>query len=110
MMNMEKRRFTRYFTFLQSVIISEGKSYASSVENVSEEGLACKMSTFAQALIGLFPDKLIKLIISTPTGDTINLNCKIKWGVVPCNDEKLCMGMKIIDPPEKYKEYVKTLN
>jgi hypothetical protein len=109
-MNVEKRRFTRFITFLQSVIISEGKSYASSVANVSEEGLSCKMSSFAQALIGLFPDKLIKLIVSTPAGDTLNLNCKIKWGAVPCNDDKLCMGMEIIDPPEKHKEYVKTLS
>jgi hypothetical protein len=49
------------------------------------------------------------VIILISSGETLNLNCEIRWNSVPCDEENFCMGMKILDPPTKYKELLKTL-
>jgi hypothetical protein len=55
-------------------------------------------------------EEKIKLIISTPTGDTLNLNGEIRWTNAPCENEKVCIGAKIIDPSATYKEFLKTFD
>jgi hypothetical protein len=106
---MEKRRFKRCISRFHSVVLAKGKSYAGSLENVSEEGLAYIMPYIKPALKELVPEEKIKLIVLTPSGDTLNLNCEIRWTNAHCENERFCVGAKIIDPPEKYKEFLKTL-
>jgi hypothetical protein len=106
---MEKRRFKRYLARFHSVILAKGKSYAGSLENVSEEGLAYIMSSFRPAIKDLVPEEKIKLLVLTPSGETLNLNCEIRWTNAHCENDKFCVGAKIIDPPARYKEFLKTL-
>jgi hypothetical protein len=75
---MERRRFKRFNARFHSVILSKGNSYAGSIENVSEEGLAYIMSNFNAAIKDLIPEEKIKLIILIPSGDTLNLYCEIR--------------------------------
>ncbi|MHA2217860.1 MAG: PilZ domain-containing protein [Candidatus Hodarchaeales archaeon] len=106
---MERRRYKRFNVRFHSVILSKGNSYAGSIENVSEEGLAYIMSTLNEAKKDLLPEEKIKLIILTPSGYTLNLNCEIRWSNAHRENEKFCIGAKIIDPPVKYKEFLETL-
>lgn len=42
-----------------------------------------------------------------PPGETLNLNCEIIWvSKTLYSEKKNAFGMKIIDPPPKYKEFV----
>ena len=107
---MENRRFKRFTTRFHSVVLSNGRSYAGSIDNFSEEGLAYKMSTFHEAIKELLPEKIVNVIILIPSGETVSLNCEIRWNDVSCDDKKLCMGMKILDLPEKYKKFLENLN
>jgi hypothetical protein len=105
----EKRRFTRFIVHWRSVIISQGRSHSGSIHNVSEEGLAYMISAFSQAIKDFTPETIIKLLFSIPTGETLNLSCQIIWTSECTDDSKFCIGMKIINPPARYIEYVKTL-
>jgi hypothetical protein len=104
---MKKRRFKRYIARFHLVVLAKGKSYVGSLENVSEEGLACIISSVNKPEKDLIPEEKIKLIISSPTGDTFSLNCEIKWTNSHFKNEYFCIGAKIIGPTEKYKEFVK---
>jgi hypothetical protein len=105
----EKRRFERFVVHWRSVIIAQGRSHSGSIQNVSEEGIAYIMSAFNQTLKEFAPETIIKLLFSIPTGETLNLSCQIIW-TSECNDNsEFCMGMKILEPPVRYIEYVKTL-
>jgi transcriptional regulator with PAS, ATPase and Fis domain len=106
---LERRRFKRLNARFHSVILSKGNSYAGSIENVSEEGLAYIMSTFNEAKKDLIPEEKIKLLILTPSGYTLNLNCEIIWTKEHCEKENFCIGAKIIDSSAKYKEFLETL-
>lgn len=106
----ERRRSKRRTAHFQSVILSSGNSYAGSIENVSEDGLGYIMSTFNPALKNLLPADSIRVIILFPSGDTLNLNCEIIWTTPECESEKFCIGMKVKDPPSKYREFLKSLD
>lgn len=106
---MEERRFKRYNVRFHSVVLSKGNNYTGTIENVSEEGIGYIMSTVREALEDLLPGEIIKLIILTSSGDTLNLNCEIRWTNVHHANDKISMGAKIIDPPAKYKEFLDTL-
>jgi hypothetical protein len=48
-----------------------------------------------------------------PSGETLNLNCEVIWlytkKTPPPGFKQNNIGMEIIDPPLKYKEFFKTL-
>jgi hypothetical protein len=67
------------------------------------------MSSLRPAIHELVPEEIIKLIVLTPSGETINLNCEIRWTNAHCENEQFCAGAKIIDPSAKYKDFLETL-
>lgn len=113
----QKQRFQRYTIRLMSLISSNGKHYAGFVHNVSEEGLAFEAYAFAPIFKELLPCKTVNLIVKMPSGEILNLTCEIIWSSehspLPWpliqNYKTLIMGMRIIDPPATYREYVKTM-
>ncbi len=93
-----------------SIVSSDAINYTGFIKNASEEGLAYETYSFAST------KKKIDLMLKMPSGETLNLNCEIKWSSLldspwplPLNYSTFNMGMKIIDPPLKYMEYVKKL-
>ena len=112
----QKQQFKRYNVNLVSIVSSDATSYAGFIKNASEEGLAYETYSFASTLKKLSAKKLIDLMLKMPSGETLNFNCEIKWSSLlaspwplPLNYSTINMGMKIIDPPLQYREYVKTL-
>ena len=112
----QEQRFKRYNVNLVSIVSSDATSYAGFIKNASEEGLAYQTYYFDSTLKKISTKEIIDLMLKMPSGETLNLNCEIKWSFIldspwplPLNYSTFNMGMKIIDPPLKYREYVKTL-
>ena len=116
----QKRSSDRFSVNLNSVITSGFRSYLGVIENVSKEGLAyirVERDTFTLTLKEFTPEKIINIILVVYDGETLNLNCQIKWSSLlsspwPLHQDypKLGIGMKIINPPLKYRKYLETLH
>ena len=111
----QKKLFKRFNVRLMSLVSSNGKSYAGFIHDVSEEGLAFETYYFASTLTKISTKKIIKLTVKIPSGKMLNLNCETIWSstLSPLhllqNYTIYKIGMIIVDPPSKYKEYVKEL-
>ncbi len=115
-----KRSSERFSVNLNSVITSGFRNYLGFIENVSEEGLAyirVERDTFTLTLKEFTPEKIINIILVVADAETLNLNCQIKWSSLlsspwplPQDFPTLGIGMKIINPPVKYREYLETLH
>ena len=104
----EKQRFKRYNVNLVSIVSSDAASYAGFTKNVSEKGLAYESYYFPSTLKRISTKEIIDLMLKMPSGEILKLNCVIKWSSEHLPWSLFKMGMKIIDPPLKYREYVKT--
>ncbi len=108
---MEKRLFKRKTIHLNAMIISGGKTYDGYIENVSEGGVEYLMTSSINAPYDFTPETVIELIFQIPSGKTLHLYCEVKWFLkASLDDKKLNLGIKVIDPPPEYIEFVKTLN
>lgn len=108
---MERRKSERLPFSSNASIVFRGQTYAGSIENVSEGGVEYLLTSSIKTSEDLTPEKLIKLNIQTPSGRNISLSCEVKWFLkMPQNGKKLTMGMKIINPPDEYRELIKELN
>lgn len=108
---MERRLSQRIPVTLDAYFSSGGKTYTGLIENVSREGVEYLMVSSIQATKDFKPEKMIELYFQIPSGQTLNLNCEVKWLLKASqNDKLLTLGMKIIDPPQEYKEFINTLN
>ena len=105
----QKQRFKRYNIKLLSIVSSDAANYTGFIKNASEEGLAYETYSFASTLKKLSTKKTVNIMLKMPSGEILNLNCAIKWSSEHSPWSLFKMGMKIIDPPLKYRKYVKTL-
>ncbi|MHA2220093.1 MAG: PilZ domain-containing protein [Candidatus Hodarchaeales archaeon] len=107
---MERRRSPRvdFIVIAKSIIKNNG--YQGSIENFSREGML-KVIQNGQ-VIKMLPGTTIGVSFQTPSGETLNLECEVKWirhhpdmpyGI------KHHIGMEIKNPPQKYKEFVEGL-
>ncbi len=107
---MENRRFERLTNNLDAEIILDGISYSGIIMNFSENGLYLITATI-YSIIDIASETILELKCHLPSKEILNLNCEVKWfkkknspyGVT------FSVGMEIIDPPLRYKEFVSTL-
>jgi hypothetical protein len=107
---MEKRRSKRKIVRLKAERISGNKNHAVFIENLSEEGIYM-ITAPAKTSMDFTPGTKLELKFQFPSGDTLNLRCKVIWSYKKTPPDGLTnsVGMEIIAPPLKYKEFVKTL-
>lgn len=106
---MERRRSKRILVSLKAELISGDVSYAGIIENLSEEGIYMRTLP-TKAATDFTPETKHELKFQLPSGETINLHCKVKWSYkTPPHGLTNSVGMEIIDPPPEYKEFLKTL-
>lgn len=106
---MEKRRSKRVTVNLKAERISCTDNCSVFIENLSESGIS--MLTTNNKKSEYVPGSEIDLELELTTGETINLNCNVKWVYNNLPQEKTKnVGLEIIDPPEKYMNFLKTLN
>ncbi len=102
----DRRQAERFSTRLRSVALINEKICTGIVDNFSKGGLAYRTDDHALAVKILESrDKALRMIVTNPIGgDTLNLTCEIIWGPETVNDNKGCMGIKVIDPPLSFRE------
>ncbi len=133
---MEKRANKRISASLSARFTLDGKKYAGSldrlsgqgikwhdytgvIENLSKSGIYMRTSP-ADTSVDFSPGTELKLEFQILTGETFDLNCKVRWinetqhrigkyGITRTQTSKYtATGMEIITPSLKYKEFIKT--
>jgi hypothetical protein len=110
-LKLERRRSPRVDFKVTAKSISKNKGFQGSIENFSREGI---MKTIPNGqVMEILPGTTIGVSFQTPSGETLNLECEVKWirhhpdmpfGI------KHHIGMEIQNPPQKYMEFVESLN
>jgi hypothetical protein len=76
-LKVERRRSPRVDFKLKAKAISKTKGYQGSIENFSREGM---MNVIPHGqLIEMLPGATIGISFQTPSGETLNLECEVKW-------------------------------
>ncbi len=105
---MEKRLSERIPCNLNATIMSEGSIFDGVIENVSEGGIEYLITSSIISSGNFTPQKTIKLNFQIPSGEKLDLECELEWFLrtPEDKDKSMIMGMRIIDPPEIYKDLV----
>jgi hypothetical protein len=107
---MEKRRHKRIIDNLDAEITAGDITYAGIIMNLSEDG--CYMVTATSNKdVELGNHLKLKLKCKLPSGKALNMNCEVKWFQTKTSPygTSFSMGMEIINPPLKYKEFIRSL-
>lgn len=96
---MEKRHAKRIVAGYKTMILYGGNSYAGVIEDLSENGVSVifePMETDTSFNAG----DSIELKVETPSGEHLDLKCKIKWlsKIMP-QTFRIRLGLEIIYPP-----------
>ena len=106
---MERRRSKRVTISLDAERISCTKNCSVFIENLSESGIY--MITAPVKNNDYVPGTEIDLKLKLSNGETINLNCNVKWAYDNSPEDLTNnVGLEILDPPQKYIEFIKTLH
>ncbi len=108
---MKRKRAKRKVVSLDTEFILGDKSYKGLIDNVSEGGLRIKTIPMKTAPCSI-PGTTLELKFQHPSGKKLNLHCEAIWVHINRNLPQCLittMGIKIIDPPEEYKTFIKSL-
>jgi hypothetical protein len=95
---------------LNSNIYSGGKTYAGIIEYISNEGMEYMISSSIKVSKDYTPPQKIQLNFLTPLGSALNLTCNVICFLrSESEDNTLTMGMKVLNPPQQYMEFLETL-
>jgi hypothetical protein len=105
---MDARRFKRLIVNIQAELLSADKRLAVYIENLSEEGMY--VTAPVKSSFNFITDMPIEIRFELPSGEKLNLHCKVKWVYrTPPHGLTDSVGMTIIDPPLTYVETLKAL-
>ena len=108
---MEKRRSQRTVISSKAELILGDKNYSGLVANVSEKGIFIIITAPDKTTIDFAPETTVELKFELPSGEILNLHSKIKWSYKTLSNHiTYSIGMEIIEPPLKYKEFLETLS
>ncbi len=108
---VERRKFRRVDFRVKAEIVYGGVSYTGFIENFSETGIF-KIVFPEEKVIDLIPGTMLQIKFQTPSENDISLNCEVKWLRINTDSPfvlKYNMGMSIINPPRKYREFISRL-
>ena len=109
-MSKERRKAKRVPFRSNADITFAGKSYMGAIQDVSEEGIQYLLTSFPEVSSDFVPEKAMDLVLKDPSGKKFKLSCEVKWYLKGKDgDTSLTMGMKITNPPLRYKELINSL-
>ncbi len=107
---MEKRHLQRTIISSEAELILGNKSFAGLIANVSEEGIFIIVTAPEETTLDFTPEMPAELKFQLPSGEMLNLHSRVKWFYKTLSNRiTFSIGMEIIEPPLKYKEFLKTL-
>ncbi len=103
---MEIRRSQRHIVSIEAEVISDGVSCTGFIGNLSEDGLFMRMPP--SDAFGDFSSGLpVTLKLQLPSGDTVNLECRVKWVGKKHPGSSICnVGMEINKAPREYLDFL----
>ena len=105
---MERRRSKRITVNLKAERISCTENCSVFIENLSEKGIY--IITAPSMNTEYVPGSELDLELELSNGETVSLNCNVKWAYDSSpEDMTSSVGLEIIDPPFEYKEFIKNL-
>jgi hypothetical protein len=111
MTHIEKRQSIRIDYKLRAELTFKDKTFKGFIENFSREGIF-KIIIPERQLAEFIPGIIVKVNFQDPSGKTFELQGEVKWLRIksePPIGVKYNMGIEIINPPQKYKEFVEDL-
>ena len=106
---MERRQSERITVNLRAERISGNKNSSLFIENLSESGIYL-ITASAKNQREFVPGTALNLKLKLSAGETINLDCNVKWSYSNLPEDLTnSVGLEIIDPPHKYLQFIKTL-
>ena len=98
---MERRHFYRINGGFETEIIYKDRSYKGIIDDLSEKGVGV-ITIPAEIEMDFIPGSSINLKFQPHPGETLVLNCRIKWfNKGSLHGLKYRIGMEVIDPPWK---------
>jgi hypothetical protein len=106
-----KERHFRKPVYIEAEIIVCGKMFAGIIVNLSEDSVLVEVPVYHNE-IGCPPDSVIELRFDTIVCGPVNLPCRVTriYAEETRGGTVTRMGMKIDHVPQKYKDYLKTLD
>ncbi len=110
MKSIEKRTHRRYCAGFEGKLIHKSVDYHAFIGNVSNSGIYI-VALVGEAARGITPKTPLTVEIYLPKDDVISLNCRKVWShkTILSHTSSRRMGMKIMNPPSKYIQFVNTL-
>ncbi len=108
---MNKRRHQRTPISLEAVLSADGMSHKVFLSNLSDCGVGVYFETSTHETGPRYSTGTgVMLDFQAASGKTIQLTCVVKWRhVYKYHEWLISLGIEIVDPPQCYKEYFKTL-
>jgi hypothetical protein len=116
---IEKRSAERKLVTIAAEIVSGKNRYKGRIENISLDGLYMRFGIYMQfatapdeSLNDFLPANKFIIKFKIPSGEEFELQCESMWiniSQAPPNILVNQLGIQIKDPPEKLKEFAKTL-
>jgi hypothetical protein len=111
MKGIDKRQHKRIDYKLKADVSFNSKHAQGMIENFSETGIF-KVVFSEKGVINFYPGEIIGVNFTIPSGQELQLECELKWVRIQTGSPlflKYNMGVKIINPPPEYIEFIKTL-
>ena len=107
---MGGRILNRIPVLLDGELISNGWNCAAIINNISENGIFAKIPLHEREKNHSLDLYFFSLKLQFPTGDLVNLNCEKKWSYKHSPGSLIeHIGIEVINPPQQYKKYLKSL-
>ena len=99
----------RFNKELKGELILHGKIYDVTLENFAEKGI--KVTTEPNnSAVDYLSDEIIYLEFEIPSGEVLNLHCKIIWSSIRSSDSLMKdIGLEITEESPKYDDFYKSL-
>ena len=96
---------------LRAERISGDQNYTVFLENVSENGIHM-ITTPADIHKKYAPGTKVVLKFRLPSGEVLNLGCRVRWAHyrIPPDKSTDSIGLEIIEKPQRYVEFVRSLH
>ncbi len=99
----QKRKAQRILVKLEVKYMAHVIKITSATSNISETGMYIR--TDRQLPVG----SMLDITLELPGSREHHLQGVVKWNLGPRGKAKSGMGIQLIDPPEEYRDYVRSL-
>ena len=109
MKTMMGRLSERVLKEFKAHLVLNRERYDVIIENFAENGMKVRTEPTDKD-VNFLPDKIIDLEFEIPSGEILNLNCKLIWSSKMSSDSLIQdIGLKINETSPMYEDFYKTL-